>query len=107
MKKQDSIANMRDSVPTSRHYIIGEDDDLLQRGVENGTIPSTVVDSGCTSVVGTSDDPCQWTGHASKKKFALPGGKIVNATEIAEYPFKIRAPAQELHITPGITKNHC
>ncbi len=41
----------------------------------------------------------------SKKKFVLPGSKIVNATEIAEYPFKVRALAQELHITPGVTKN--
>jgi hypothetical protein len=41
----------------------------------------------------------------SKKKFVLSGGEIVNATEIAEYPFKVRAPAQELHITPGVTKN--
>ncbi len=51
------------------------------------------------------DNPCQRTGRASKKKFVLPGSKIVNATKIAEYPFKVRAPAQELHITPGVTKN--
>ena len=25
--------------------------------------------------------------------------------EIPEYPFKVRAPAQELHITLGVTKN--
>ncbi len=105
VKKQDRIANMRDSAPTSRRYVIGEDDNLLQRGMENGPIPSMVVDSGCTLGVGTSDNPCRQTGWASKKKFILPGGKIVNATKIAEYPFKVRAPAQGLHITPGITKN--
>jgi hypothetical protein len=27
------------------------------------------------------------------------------ATEMAEYPFKVREPAQELHIMPVITKN--
>ncbi len=84
VQKQDRISNMRDGAPTSRRYVIGEDDDLLWRGMENGTIPSTVVDSGCTSGVGTSNDPCRQTGRASKKKFVLPGGKIVNATEIAE-----------------------
>ncbi len=47
VKKQDRITNMRDSAPTSRQYVIVEDDDLLWRGMENGTIPSTVVDSGC------------------------------------------------------------
>ncbi len=96
---------MRDSAPTSRQYVIGDDDNLLWRGVENGTIPSTVVDSGCTSVVGTSDDSFRRTRRASKKKFVLPGGKIVNATKIVEYPFKVKAPAQELHITPGVTKH--
>ncbi len=96
---------MRDSAPTSQRYVIGEDDNLLWHGMENDTIPSMVVDSGCTSGVGTSDDPCRRTGRASKKKFVLPGGEIVNATEIAEYSFKVRAPAQELHITPGVTKN--
>jgi hypothetical protein len=73
--------------------------------MENGTIPSTVVDSGCTLGVGTLDDSCRRTGCASKKKFILPGGKIVNATKIVEYLFKVKAPAQELHITPGVTKN--
>jgi hypothetical protein len=53
--------NMRDSTTTSWQYIIGEDDDLLWRGMENGTIPSMVVDSGCTSGVGTSDNLCQRT----------------------------------------------
>jgi hypothetical protein len=52
--------------------------------MENGTIPSTVVDSGCTAGVGTLDDPCRRTGRASKKKFVLPGNEIVNATKIAE-----------------------
>jgi hypothetical protein len=33
------------------------------------------------------------------------GGKIKPATEIAEHLFKVQEPAQELHITPGITKN--
>ena len=105
VKKQERIANRRDSAPTPQRLVIGEDDNLLRHGMENGTIPSTVVDSGCTAGVGTLDDPCQRTGCASKKKFVLPGGEIVNATKIAEYPFKVRAPAQELHITPGITKN--
>jgi hypothetical protein len=58
MKKQERIANMRDSAPASQQYVIGEDDDLLWHGMENGTIPSTVVDSECTSGVGMSDDPC-------------------------------------------------
>jgi hypothetical protein len=73
--------------------------------MEDSTISSTVVDSGYTLGVGTTDDPCQRTSHTSNKQFALPGGKIVKATKIAKYPFKVRSPAQELHISPGITEN--
>ena len=91
--------------PSPRRYVIGDDDDILRRGITDGTIPSTVVDSGCTSGVGTSKDPCRRTGSISNKEFILPGGEIMAATEIAEYPFQVRDPARQLHITPGITTN--
>ncbi len=35
----------------------------------------------------------------------MPSGEIVQATEMAEYPFKVRAPTNELHITPGISQD--
>jgi hypothetical protein len=73
--------------------------------MEDDSIPSTVADSACTSTAGTADDTCWCTGQASNKQFVLPGGKIEQATEVAEYPFKIQEPVQELDITPGITKN--
>ncbi len=105
VNKIDTAANITEVAPSPRRYVIGKDDDLLRQGMEGGSIPSTVVDSGCTSGVGTTDDPCQQTGCTSNKQFILPGGKIVKATKIAEYPFKVRSLAQELHITPGITEN--
>ncbi len=73
--------------------------------MEDGSIPSTVADSDCTSGVGTEDDPCPRTGQASHKRFILPGGEMKQATKVAEYPFKVQDPAQELHITPGIMEN--
>ncbi len=94
-----------DIAPTPWQYVIANNDDLLRQGMEDGSIPSTVVDSGCTSGVSTTDNPCWLTSRTSTKQFILSGGKIVKATEIAEYPFKVRSPAQELHITPGITEN--
>jgi hypothetical protein len=103
--KIDTAANITDVAPSPRRYVIGNDEDLLHQGMEDGSIPSTVVDSGCTSEVDTTDDPCQRTGHTSNKQFILPGGKIVKATKIAKYPFKVQSPAQELHIMPGITEN--
>ncbi len=87
--KIDTKANITDVAPSPPRYVIGEDDDLLHQGMEDGTIPSTVVDSGCTSGVGTTDDSCRRTGCTSNKQFILPGGKIVKATEIAEDPFKV------------------
>jgi hypothetical protein len=44
-------------------------------------------------------------GITSDKEFLLPGGEILAATEITEYPFNMRDPATQLHITPGITTN--
>jgi hypothetical protein len=73
--------------------------------MEDGSIPSTAVDSGCTLGVGMTDNPCWRTSCTSNKQFILPGGKIVKATEIAEYLFKVRSLAQKLHIIPGITEN--
>ncbi len=64
-----------------------------------------VTDSACTSGVGTTDNTCWHTGQVFNKQFVLPGAKIKSATEIVEYPFKVRGPANKLHITPIITTN--
>ncbi len=63
------------------------------------------MDSGCTSNVGTEDDPCKRTGVASNKVFILPSGQALTSSEMATYPFMLRAPAADVHITPGITSN--
>ncbi len=69
----------------AKKCIIGNDDNKLRQGVMTGTITSTIVDSGATSGVGTTTDPCQRTGRQSTKQFILPSGAIVPATKIAEY----------------------
>ena len=82
------------------------DNDLdIRAGVLNGTIPSAIVDSGASSNVGTTKDGFQLTGRKSSKIFQLPDGSIQAATEIAKLPFDIRAPAKDIHITPGINEN--
>ncbi len=70
----------------------------------DGTIPSTIADSGATSGFGTEDDPSHRTGEPSDKWFILPSGTVIQATEIVEYPFNVRKPAKELHITPGVSQ---
>jgi len=99
---------VEDTIPQEkRRYIIGVDDEELRRGIMDGTNPSTttIADSGTISGVGTKDDPSHCTGEPSDKQFILPSGKVIQATEKAEYPFNIRAPANKLHITPSISQH--
>jgi hypothetical protein len=103
--KPDLVANTTDICPPPCQYVLSVNNNLLYPGMEDGSIPSMVADSACTSGVGTADDTCWRTGQVSNKQFVLPGNKIKSATEIAEYPFKDRGPANKLHITPGITEN--
>ena len=90
---------------TKQQYIIGIDDEELQQGILDGTIATTVADSGATSGVGTTADPCPCSGQPSNKQFILPSGDVIPTTEMAEYPFNVRAPANKLHITPGVSQH--
>ena len=89
----------------AKKFIIGIDNNELRQGVMTGTIASTIVDSGATSGVGTATDPSRGTRRQSTKQFILPSGTVVPATKIMEYPFVVRAPANELHITPGVSQH--
>jgi hypothetical protein len=86
---------------SKQQYIIGVNDKELRQGITNGTIPSTIVDSGATSGVRTKDNPSHRTGKPTDKQFILPSGQLIQATENAEYPLNVRAPANKLHITPA------
>ena len=85
--------------------MIGINDEEIREAMINGTIALSVADSGATSSIGTEDNPSKGTGRPSTKEFILPNGEAVPAKEIAEYPFNVRKPAKELHITPGISEN--
>ena len=89
----------------TKKCIISIDNDKLRQGVMTGTIASNIVDSSATSGVGTATDPSRSTGRQSTKQFILPSGSVVSATKIAEYPFAVRAPINELHITPGVSQH--
>ena len=71
----------------------------------DGTIPSTIADSGAKSEVETEDDPSHRTGEPSDKWFILPSGKVIQATDKSEYPFNVREPANEVHITPRVSQH--
>jgi hypothetical protein len=74
-------------------------------GILDRTIAFTVADSGATLDVGATTDPSCCTRWSSDKQFILPSGDVVPATKIAEHPFNVRSPANELHITPGISQH--
>jgi hypothetical protein len=90
---------------TKQHDIIGIHDNELQQGILDGTITTTVADSGATSGVDITANPCPRSGRPFNKRFILPSGNVIPATEIAEYPFDVRAPANKLHITPGVNQH--
>ena len=106
-REKGSLANtVEDTLPQVKmQYIIGVDDEELRRGIMDGTIPSTIADSGATSGVGTKDDPSHRTGEPPDKRFILPSGEVIQATEKAEYPLNVRAPANDIHITPGVSQH--
>jgi hypothetical protein len=103
--KEQANSTVENDRPTATTHVIGINDDKIQEVMKTGKIASTVADSGATSSIGTENDPSKRTGWPSTKEFRLPNGEIVPAKEIAEYPFDVRKPAKELHITPGISKN--
>jgi hypothetical protein len=90
---------------TNQQYIIGINNEKLQQGILNGTITTTIADSGATSCVGTTANPCPRSGQPLDKQFILPSGNVIPATEEAEYPFNVRAPANKLHNTPGVSQH--
>jgi hypothetical protein len=90
---------------SKQQYIIGVNIKELQQGILDETIATTVADSGATSGVGTMANPCPCSGWPSNKLFILPSGNVIPATEMAEYPFDVRAPANELNITPGVSQH--
>jgi hypothetical protein len=51
-------------------------------------------------------DPCHLSGRPSNNQFILPSGNVIPATEMAEYPFDIRALANEPHITPSVSQHY-
>jgi hypothetical protein len=90
---------------TKQQYIIGVDNEELQQGILDGTIAPTIADSGATSGVGTTAYPCPCSGLPSNKRFILPSNNVIPATEMVQYPFDLRALANKLHITPGVSQH--
>ncbi len=81
----------------------------IKKGVFDGSIPSTVADSGATSSVGTKRDRNRKaftpTGQKSNKAFCMPNGEVEEASNMDELHHNVRHPAKDVHIVPGIERN--
>ncbi len=95
-----------------------QDDDLieqvnninkLKQGVLDGSIPSAIANSGATSSVGTKKDRKRnafiMTGRQSDKAFRMPNGEVEEASDMDKFQHKVRHPAKDVHIVPGIKRD--
>ena len=75
-----------------------------KEGVLNGTIPTTVADSGTTSSVGALKDTGEYepTGLKSNKIFKVANGQTEAATDIKLLQHPLRKDARQVNIVPGI-----
>ena len=74
----------------------------LKQGLMDGTIPSACADTGATSTAGTTTDPFLHTGETSTKVFSMPTGAAATASTKKKLLLKVRSPADEVHIVPGL-----
>jgi hypothetical protein len=82
-----------------------EKEERLKKGVLDGSIPSTVSDSGATSSVGKVGDTYIQTTERSNKTFHVPTGTTATATNIAKLVHKVREPARTIDMVPAIKHN--
>jgi hypothetical protein len=78
---------------------------LIKKGVLNGSILSIVADSAATSHIGTKHDPFIPTGCTSEKIFQLPDRTRTAASTISELAHNVPQPAKDVHIVPTIKTN--
>ena len=80
VERQARIADKR--IPPSSSPPLEPWEDALVEGMQDGSIPSAVSDSGTTSGIGKPGDPLEPTGKPSAKTFRMPTGTLSNATEL-------------------------
>ncbi len=71
----------------------------------NGTIPSTISDTGATSRAFLKKDPSRATGELSTTVFHLPDGAIAPAITRNKLLHNVREPARSVNIIPTLVKN--
>jgi hypothetical protein len=77
----------------------------MPMGILNGTIPSTVSDTGATLSAFLTSNPSLPTGRISSAVFHLPNGAVAPATTVKKLLHDVRAPAQDVNIFPSLVGN--
>ena len=78
---------------------------IIKKGVLNGSIPSIIADSAATSSVGTPAAPLIPTRRVSNKIFQLPDGLQTAAATVSKLAHNVQQPAKDIHIVPSIKSN--
>eukprot|EP00804_Cyclotella_cryptica_P002793 CCRYP_009348-RA/>CCRYP_009348-RA protein AED:0.05 eAED:0.04 QI:0/0/0/1/1/1/3/0/1214 len=74
----------------------------IKEGINNGSIPSAVSNTGATSTAGTLHDPFIHSKTRSTKIFMLPTGTTTAATIQAQLLLNVRPPANTVDIVPNL-----
>ena len=81
------------------------ENERMKQRVQDGSIPSTVVDSGTASNAMKPGDPCTQTGRRSSKQYKMATGHIISGGEEALMDHEVREPTRTCDIVPGITED--
>ena len=73
---------------------------MIQRGVQNGTISSTVSDTAATWSFVPTNSSLKKTGIKSNKVFMVATGDVAPASEKAELPYNVRGEAKKVYLVP-------
>jgi hypothetical protein len=77
----------------------------MSMGILNGTILSTVSNTGATSSAFLMSNPFLPTGRISSTVFHLLNGAIAPATTINKFLHNVHAPARDVNIVPSLVSN--
>ena len=77
--------------------------DDIRAMILDGSIPSTIIDRGATSIAGKGGHPFRLSNHPSDKVFHLTTGGTARASVKAKLMHELREPATEVDIVPGLT----
>jgi len=73
-------------------------------GINNGTIPAAISDTGATSTAGKPGDPFQRYNSQKTKVFHLPTGSTTTSSHQAKLHLPVRAPANIVDVVPNLTQ---